>query len=106
MPYRLTVIERHGESEDHGAPAEGFDPSSAAGDGQGHHRNPPRRARVAERAGSGAAPARAARQGEVQRRSRGVAPRRPVIAVDTSAMVAYLSGDRGADLKPLDEGLG
>ena len=29
-----------------------------------------------------------------------------MIAVDTSAMVAYLSGDRGADLKPLDECLG
>ena len=29
-----------------------------------------------------------------------------MIAVDTNAMVAYLSGDRGADLKPLDEGLG
>jgi predicted nucleic acid-binding protein len=28
-----------------------------------------------------------------------------LIAVDTSAMVAYLEGDRGGDLKPLDEGL-
>lgn len=28
-----------------------------------------------------------------------------MIAIDTSAMVAYLGGDRGGDLKPLDEGL-
>jgi len=28
-----------------------------------------------------------------------------VIAVDTSAMVAYLTGDLGADLQPIDEGL-
>lgn len=28
-----------------------------------------------------------------------------MIAVDTSAMVAYLTGDRSADLKPIDEGL-
>jgi predicted nucleic acid-binding protein len=28
-----------------------------------------------------------------------------VIAVDTSAMVAYLSGDSSPDLQPLDEGL-
>jgi predicted nucleic acid-binding protein len=28
-----------------------------------------------------------------------------VIAVDTSAMVAYLTGDRSEDLEPIDEGL-
>jgi predicted nucleic acid-binding protein len=28
-----------------------------------------------------------------------------VIAVDTSAMVAYLTGDQGADLQPIDDGL-
>ena len=28
-----------------------------------------------------------------------------MIAVDTSAMVAYLEGERSADLQPLDDGL-